>query len=64
MLRDVTETDKKHPEPDGFGDRWRRDVRTDSDEIRDWLNGTGRLVFGGIAVFVGLYAIYALVLAG
>lgn len=46
-----------------FRDRFRRTVRSDSDEIQDWLNAKGALAFGGIAIFIGLYAIYALVFA-
>lgn len=44
-------------------DRFVQKVRSDEEDIQDWLNGNGALVLGGALVFIGLFAIYALVFA-
>lgn len=49
------------PERRGIRDRFNDHVRTDADEIQDWINGNGALVLGGILIAIAIYGFFVLV---
>lgn len=53
----------ENPEDRNLRDRFQREVRTESDEIQDWINANGAMVLAAITVFIVLWALYALVLS-
>lgn len=59
----VMDENNDHSRQRGPSDRFRHQVRTDADEIDDWIHGSGQLVLGGVLVFIALFAIYGLVFA-